>query len=760
MQSTYISRLRVAALASVALSGVAAPGPMSASAQAQALNPLVDVCTGVSVNQSTVSNLLKAVNQPIVAPIQTTFNDLLGLTVNIPPLTVLAPLDIDVSGIVDNAVAGNPIGVQVLDTDGNVVSPGNCNVTTDGYSLNTDAGISIGGNAITGLGASGDPASAGEINSIAFGNGATTDPTATMSAAIGYHASATAPNSVALGANSVADRGALTGYAAPGLTGTYNSVGSLSVGAPGAERQITNVAPGTLATDAATVGQVTGAVAAATADSVRYDDPTHASVTFDGAGGTTLTNVAPGTLSAGSTDAVNGSQLYATNQQVAANTSGVATNTADIAALQAGAVQYDDASHATVTLDGVGGTTISNVAAGDLSATSTEAVNGSQLYATNQQVSQNTSDISALQGDVSGLQADLGTLGSSAVQYDDASHATVTFDGAAGTTLSNVADGSVAADSTDAVNGSQLYATNQTVAANTTSITNLDGRVTTNESDISTLQDDFADVDARVTTNGNNIAVLQQQVANVPVQFVSDTDRTTPSATPTDTVAMISASGGPATLTNVAPGTLSATSTDAVNGSQLYATNQQVGQNTADIQTINNNLAGSTVVAVQYSNPDAPTVSNGGTITNDVALIGANGAAPVGLHNVAAGTLANDAVNVGQLQSGLASAMADAHSYTDSRFDELRFDLSTDVRQVRRNAFSGTAAAMAVAGIPQTMEPGQSMVGGGIGYYRGQTAFALGASTTFNDGRGVVKAGATLDTHGKGGFSAGAGFGF
>ena len=158
--------------------------------------------------------------------------------------------------------------------------------------------------------------------------------------------------------------------------------------------------------------------------------------------------------------------------------------------------------------------------------------------------------------------------------------------------------------------------------------------------------------------------------------------------------------------------------------------------------------------------PDAPTVSNGGTITNDVALIGANGAAPVGLHNVAAGTLANDAVNVGQLQSGLASAMADAHSYTDSRFDELSFDLSTDVRQVRRNAFSGTAAAMAVAGIPQTMEPGQSMVGGGIGYYRGQTAFALGASTTFNDGRGVVKAGATLDTHGKGGFSAGAGFGF
>ena len=111
----------------------------------------------------------------------------------------------------------------------------------------------------------------------------------------------------------------------------------------------------------------------------------------------------------------------------------------------------------------------------------------------------------------------------------------------------------------------------------------------------------------------------------------------------------------------------------------------------------------------------------------------------------------------------IAAAMADAHGYTDSRFDELSFDLNslgTDVRQVRRNAFSGTASAMAVAGIPQTMEPGQSMIGGGVGHYRGQTAFAIGASTTFSGGRGVVKAGATFDTHGKGGFSAGAGFGF
>lgn len=49
------------------------------------------------------------------------------------------------------------------------------------------------------------------------------------------------------------------------------------------------------------------------------------------------------------------------------------------------AVTYDAATKATITLDGTGGTKITNVAAGDISqATSTDAVNGGQLYTTNQ----------------------------------------------------------------------------------------------------------------------------------------------------------------------------------------------------------------------------------------------------------------------------------------------------------------------------------------------------------------------------------------
>jgi len=52
------------------------------------------------------------------------------------------------------------------------------------------------------------------------------------------------------------------------------------------------------------------------------------------------------------------------------------------------------------------------------------------------------------------------------------------------------------------------------------------------------------------------------------------------------------------------------------------------------------------------------------------------------------------------------------------------------------------------------------MIAGAVGHYRGETAFAVGASTTFSEARGVLKAGATLDEHGRGDFAAGAGFSF
>ncbi len=1120
--------------------------------QAAAQNRVVSACSGVQLPTSAVTQIIAPVLTGITAPIENTVNGILGL-----PLigAILPPLNTNVTGLLNQAASGAPITLQVLDTSGNIVGPGDqCQMTSDSISLDTAAGISIGGNRITGLGADGTPSFAADINAIAFGNNARAEAGATGSIAFGTNSSATAANSVALGAGSVAARGRQAGYAAIGLAGAQVSAGEVSVGSAAGLRQITNVAAGSAATDAATVGQVTGVadqVAALATGAVRYDDVTRARATLGGAAGTVLGNVGAGALNATSTEAVNGAQLFATNAQVATNTSAigtidarVTTNTTDIATLQgqgANAIRYDTdvggVRTGVVTLAGAvpgGGITVTNVAAGALSAGSTDAVNGSQLFATNAQVATNTTDIATLQGqsagavrydtdaagvrtggvtlagttpgaavalgniasgalsatstdavngsqlfatnaqvanntgaigaldarvitnttsinaidartttnttDIATLQGTslnavrydvdaagvrtggvtlagavpgqavtlgnvaagtlaagsteavnggqlfatnqrlddtvgslaaldtrvtanttgLAALGAVAAQYDDATRDRLTLAGASGTVLANVAAGTLSATSTEAVNGSQLFATNTQLAAQATliaqmgngaigpvqyttagapttpnggtvtddltlvgatggavalhnvaggavgagstdavnggqlfdtnqSVAALDTRVTGNTTQIATntaaitdLQNNVAgtgsavtNLTIRVDANSTAITNLQTQVGNQPLKYADAGTPTTPNAgTLTDDATLVGASGGPVGLHNIRAGAVVAGSTDAVNGGQLADTNVQVAANTTAITNLSNTLTGSTVTAVQYSNAATPTTPNGGTLTNDVTLIGANPAAPVGLHNVAAGavaagstdavnggqlfavatqsansiqydrdaagtrtnqvtlsggnaaapvTLANvaagtvaagstqavnggqlyatnqtaqaalalgtnsvqydatgnvslgspggapvsvrnvaagtaatDAVNLGQLQAGMRGTLAEANGYTDARLAQVGFDLGT----IRRDMSAGSSAAMAVAALPQPMEPGATMLAIGGGTYRGQSAVAIGASRAFNDGRAVVKAGGTYDSRGYVGANAGVGFQF
>ena len=826
---------------------------LSQQAHAQS-GRVVSACSGVSLPRSVVTGIMSPVLTGITGPIEGAVNPLLG---------VLVPkLNIDVTGLLNQAAAGDPITLQVLARDGTVIGPtDDCRVSSDSITLDTPAGVAIGGNQITGLGANGTPAFASDINAIAFGNNARAEAGAVGSIAIGTNSSVTAANSVALGANSIAARGALAGYTVPGLTGPQNSAGEVSVGTPGALRQITNVAAGTADTDAATVGQVNGllaqvntigtlavqydgathdritlsgaagttitnvapgmlngtstdavngaqlfatnqavagnttaitgldtrvtgnttaiagldtrvtsntdAIADLDATAVRYDDASRGVVTFGGAGGTILANIAPGALTATSLQAVNGSQLFATNQNVAANTTAITNNsmaivaantlitdnTNAITALDAAAVQYDDAGHAMITLTGAGGTTIANLAPGALTANSTQAVNGSQLYTTNQNVAANMASITDINTRLTSTTNVLGVLDATAVRYDGADRGIVTFGGAGGTVLDNVApgaltatslqavngsqlfatntqlaavslavsqlgsgalgpvrysspatptvpnngtatddltlvaasggpaglhnvrDGALGVGSTDAVNGGQLYATNQAVAANTTAITGLDTRVTNNETQIANLTTNVTNNTTAITdlqnnvgttntnvsnlttqVNGNTTAItnLQTAVANQPLHYADAASPTTPNTgAVTDDATLAGASGGAVGLHNVRGGVVAAGSSDAVNGDQLFATNTQVAANTTAITNLSNVVAGSGVVsAVQYSNAGTPNMPNGGVVTNDVTLVGADAAAPVSVHNVAAGamtTTSTDAVNGAQL---------------------------------------------------------------------------------------------------------------
>jgi len=556
----------------------------AAPARAQATpDTLVSVCSGVSLPPSVVTGIIDPVVTGIYGPIETNINATLGiLNTALGPLGFPAPLSVDVNGLLTTAASGSNIGINVIAQDGSLVAPGDeCNAQADSYTLDTPAGISIGGNAITGLGDNGEEAQAGEIDSIAIGNRAATDAAAlesialgtdatigsggTGSVALGSGSSASVANSVALGAGSDASRGSLAGYVAFGLPGTWNSAGEVSVGMLGQERQITNVAPGSAPTDAVNLAQLQAVAGLIPTDAVEYDDATHIMVTLDGAGGTTITNLAPGALNATSTDAVNGSQLYATNQQVATNSLAIAN-----------------------------------------------------------------------------LQVQVNNIGS----------------GAAG-----------------------------------------------------------------------------------PAQYSNPGTPTVPNGgTPTNDVTLVGAAAGPVGLHNVADGVIAAGSTDAVNGSQLFVTNQAVviAQDTADDALL---LANN---SVQYDGPShtSVTFNSGGPAT--------------ALHNVAAGTAATDAVNVGQLDAAAGNAVNVANAYTDARISALDFDIGN----VRKEGRAGTSAALAAAGLPQPMEQGTTMVAAGVGTYRGRSAFAIGASHALDDGRSVFKLGVTYDSSEHVGANAGVGIQF
>lgn len=166
-------------------------------------------------------------------------------------------------------------------------------------------------------------------NVISLGNNNTVE--ADDAVAIGNGTKVTKKGGVAIGVGSVANREAgIKGKFAPdtipeGAESTWTSTaGAVSVGDGDTEkkitRQITNVAAGREATDAVNVAQLEKALESISTEglTIQGGGP---SVTEDGIDGgkKKVTHVAAGDISEKSTDAVNGSQLFATNQQVAQN---------------------------------------------------------------------------------------------------------------------------------------------------------------------------------------------------------------------------------------------------------------------------------------------------------------------------------------------------------------------------------------------------------------------------------------------------------
>jgi len=302
----------------------------------------------------------------------------------------------------------------------------------------------------------------------------------------------------------------------------------------------------------------------------------------------TITNVTDGTLSATSSEAVNGSQLFATNENVAQNTTDIAnldtrvtTNETDIANLQTSVgntnIALEDVAAA------LGGGSTYDAAIGALTAPTYNVAGGTQNDV--------GSALLALDDSINNLAATT----ANAVQYDtDGSGArlnSVTLAGGdptAPVTVANVAAGELSATSGEAVNGSQLFSTNENVAQNTSDLAALDTRVGTNETSITRLVADTIELDGRVTVNETNIAANTMTIGNLATNISSGTiglvqqvggdpdGAILVAANTGGDIVNVAGTAGTRRISGVSRGSVSATSTDAVNGSQLYELQSRV----------------------------------------------------------------------------------------------------------------------------------------------------------------------------------------
>ncbi|EIZ4542202.1 YadA-like family protein [Escherichia coli] len=416
-----------------------------------------------------------------------------------------------------------------------------------------DSAIAIGqGNKANGADAIalGNGSQSSGLNAIALGKASVV--TGDNSLALGSNTNANGINSVALGAGSIADQD-----------------DSVSVGSDSLQRKIVNVKNGTIKADShdAINGSQLYAISDSVAkrlgggSSVNVDDGTVKAPTYNLKNGnknnvgdaltvldqftlqwdqnrdkysaahgsstaSVITDVADGAVSDSSKDAVNGSQLKATNDDVETNTTNIATNTGNIA------------------------TNTANIAT-------------------------NTTNITNLTDTVGDLKDDALLWNGTAF---NAAHGTETT-----STITNVKAGTLSDDSTDAVNGSQLKDTNDNVATNTTNIASNTANIATNTSNIAdntaniaTNTSNIADNTANIATNTANINTLNTSIDTLEQDAILWNGTAYSAAHGTETAS---------TITNVKAGTLSENSTDAVNGAQLNATNANVATNTTNIAT-------------------------------------------------------------------------------------------------------------------------------------------------------------------------------
>ena len=328
-----------------------------------------------------------------------------------------------------------------------------------------------------------------------------------------------------------------------------------------------------IATNTTNITNLTDAVDSLGDDSLLWNKTAGAFSAAHGTDATSkITNVKAGDLTAGSTDAVNGSQLKTTNDNVTTNTTNIATNTTNITnltdavdSLGDDSLLWNKTAGAFSAAHGTDATSkITNVKAGDLTAGSTDAVNGSQLKTTNDNVSTNTTNIATNTTNITNLTDSVGDLKDDSLLWNKAAGAFSAAHGTEATSkITNLLAGKISSNSTDAINGSQLYG----VADSFTSYLGGGADI----SDTGVLSG------PTYTIGGTDYTNVGDALAAINTSFSTSLgDALLWDATAGKFSAKHGINNAPSVITDVANGAVSSTSSDAINGSQLYGVSDYI----------------------------------------------------------------------------------------------------------------------------------------------------------------------------------------
>ena len=380
---------------------------------------------------------------------------------------------------------------------------------------------------------------------------------------------------------------------------------------------------------------------------------------------------------------------------------------------------------------------IVNVAAGEISATSTDAINGSQLYAVASKISSAANPAVVEAG--KNVTVDVKTNANGQTVYTvsskdfqptiDANKAKIAENAKAIST--NTADIRSTEKLID-MNAKDIAQNTKDIAANTNYIKAVEQKLPVVTAGKNTTVDISTDANGKVTYTVNSADY--QPAIDKNTKGIADNTKAIESNKAK--IADVEAEAKRHTVVE-AGHNMEVTSSKDENGATVYkvATSKDIGVNSL-------------------------TVYNGPKITKDGI-----DARNTKIKNVTAGVDDNDAVNVSQLNQVKARQDAQSRALKQVRRTvinhgarltnvenrvtglENKVDrLDQDVKKNRKRADAGIAAVAAMANIPQVYLPGKSGVGVGVGYKHGQSSVAVGYSRSSDSGHHIIKLSAGVDT--------------